>query len=55
MGGDNLYTLHKWKNVDRLVSSTPLYVYPRKEEHSIINPALEDIIKRATVTVVKAP
>ncbi|MCC5919162.1 MAG: nicotinate-nucleotide adenylyltransferase [Cyclobacteriaceae bacterium] len=29
MGGDNLKSLHKWKNGDQIVKQFPLYVYPR--------------------------
>ena len=31
MGEDNLYTLHKWKNVQELVRRYPIFVYPRPE------------------------
>jgi len=30
MGGDNLRTLHKWKNSEVLMSRYPIYVYHRK-------------------------
>lgn len=30
MGGDNLATLHKWKNSEILLSRYPIYVYHRK-------------------------
>jgi nicotinate-nucleotide adenylyltransferase len=55
MGGDNIYTLHKWKNVMEIVKSTPLYVYPRKVEHSDHSPELEEIIASADVSLVEAP
>ena len=55
MGGDNLYTLHKWKNALEIVRSTPLYVYPRKVDHSDIRPELEALIKEASITIVEAP
>lgn len=29
MGGDNLATLHKWKNYERLLSDSEIYVYSR--------------------------
>lgn len=55
MGGDNIYTLHKWKNAMEIVKSTPLYVYPRKVEHAEHKPELEKIIAAAKVTLVEAP
>jgi len=55
MGGDNLSTLHKWKNANELVSSYPFYVYPRKENHHSYPPQLEDLIKGARITVAEAP
>lgn len=29
MGSDNLETLHKWKNYERIISGYEIYVYPR--------------------------
>ena len=29
LGEDNLYTFHKWKNAEELISKYSLYVYPR--------------------------
>lgn len=55
MGEDNLYTLHKWKNAEELVSRFPIYVYPRPEAEKKDNPKLDEIIARATVKMVKAP
>lgn len=55
MGGDNLYTLHKWKNALQLVQSTPLYVYPRREEYSTHSHELEELISEASITLVEAP
>lgn len=55
MGGDNLLTLHKWKNIETIIQNYPLYVYPRKEENSRIPPELEEIIFSADITLVNAP
>lgn len=55
MGGDNLLTLHKWKNIETIIKEYPLYVYPRKEENSRITPELEEIIAKADITLVNAP
>ena len=55
MGGDNLLTLHKWKNVESIIRDYPLYVYPRKEENARITPDLEQIISKADITLVNAP
>jgi len=55
MGGDNIFTLHKWKNAMQIVSNTHLYVYPRKVEHSDHMPELEEIIAAAQISIVEAP
>ena len=55
MGGDNLLTLHKWKNIETIIQNYPLYVYPRKEENNRITPELEEIIFGADITLVNAP
>lgn len=55
MGGDNVFTLHKWKNAMEIVKSTPLYVYPRKVEHGDHRPELEEIIAASTISLVEAP
>ncbi|MCA1756595.1 MAG: nicotinate-nucleotide adenylyltransferase [Bacteroidales bacterium] len=55
MGGDNLLTLHKWKNIEDIIREYPLYVYPRKEENVRITPDLELIISQADITLVNAP
>jgi len=34
MGEDNLHSLHKWKNHEKLVENYPIYVYPRIFEKS---------------------
>lgn len=55
MGGDNLYTLNKWKNANEIVRSTQLYIYPRKVDHKDIKPELEELISQAKITIVEAP
>ena len=49
MGGDNIRTLYKWKNVDLLVRKYPIYVYPRRE--SLKEPTLrsKEIEDRAEI------
>ena len=29
MGEDNLYSLHKWKNYEQILTHHPIYIYPR--------------------------
>ncbi len=36
MGGDNLQTLHKWKNYEQIIARFPIYVY--KREGALGNP-----------------
>ena len=44
MGEDNLYTLHKWKNVNELIGKYLLYVYPRPDSVKLSSPILEQIL-----------
>lgn len=55
MGEDNLYTLHKWKNVGELVSRFPLYVYPRPDALKKKNDLLGEILGKARIKWVNAP
>lgn len=55
MGLDNLYTLHKWKNIDELVRKYKLYVYPRPFIRKPQSPRLDEILSAATVIKVDAP
>jgi len=55
MGEDNLYTLHKWKNAEELVKKYPIYVYPRKDSVRPLNPVLDELLKKAEITIVNAP
>jgi len=55
MGEDNLYTLHKWKNADELVSRYPIYVYPRQDSGKPSSPLLDQLLAKADVHRVNAP
>ena len=49
MGGDNLVSIHKWKNYKQIVDSTELYIYPRPNFDS------ERYNKLYNITIVNAP
>jgi nicotinate-nucleotide adenylyltransferase len=55
MGEDNLYTLHKWKNADRLIAAYQIYVYPRPESGKTASPILNQLLLKAHIHYVKAP
>lgn len=55
MGEDNLYTLHKWKNVYELIKKYPIYVYPRPYSGKPASGQLENILSSAEIHYVKAP
>lgn len=55
MGEDNLYTLHKWKNVNELIRKYPIYVYPRHDSVKPTSPLLDQILSTAIIHPVKAP
>jgi nicotinate-nucleotide adenylyltransferase len=55
MGEDNLYTLHKWKNAEELITRFPLYVYPRPGIAKKKNDLLDEILMKASVKWVNAP
>lgn len=55
MGEDNLYTLHKWKNTDELISKYPIYVYPRPESAKPCSTMLDKILSLADIHHVDAP
>ena len=55
MGGDNLATLHKWKNAEELVKKYSIYVYPRRDKKGAYPDELEGLIKEARIEVVEAP
>ena len=49
MGGDNLATLHKWKNYEAILSNHEIYVYQRPRYD------LGDLQNHANVKIVEAP
>lgn len=55
MGEDNLYTLHKWKNVERLINDYTLYIYPRRDFERPENQDLERILNTADIRMMNAP
>ncbi|MCX6326852.1 MAG: nicotinate (nicotinamide) nucleotide adenylyltransferase [Bacteroidia bacterium] len=55
MGEDNLYTLHKWKNINELIRKYPIYVYPRLGSVKPSSPLLDHILSTAIIHHVKAP
>lgn len=55
MGSDNLYTLHKWKNVRELVSRYSIYAYPRPEIRRPVSQALDEVLSIADIHLVNAP
>jgi nicotinate-nucleotide adenylyltransferase len=55
MGEDNLYTLHKWKNVMELVNKCTIYIYPRPDIKKPSSPVLNQILSMAELEIVDAP
>jgi nicotinate-nucleotide adenylyltransferase len=55
MGEDNLYTLHKWKNINELITRCSIYVYPRHGSHRPASPLLDQILSDAKIHFVRAP
>ena len=55
MGEDNLYTLHRWKNVNELIRKYPIYFYPRSDTSKPSSPQLKHILSTAKIHPVKAP
>jgi len=55
MGEDNLYTLHKWKNVAELTKKYPIYYYPRPGCVRPDSPLLNHILSTADIHFVEAP
>ena len=49
MGGDNLVSIHKWKNYKQIVNLTELYIYPRPSFDS------KKFNKLYNITIVNAP
>lgn len=55
MGQDNLYTLHKWKNIHELISKYSIYVYPRPFEKKPASKLLDEILEAADIHEMDAP
>jgi nicotinate-nucleotide adenylyltransferase len=55
MGEDNLYTLHKWKNVTELINKCKIYIYPRPDTAKPASPILGQILEAADLHFVNAP
>lgn len=55
MGEDNLYTLHKWKNANELISNYSIYYYPRPDTIKPASPFLDQILSKADIHPVNAP
>ena len=55
MGEDNLFSLHKWKNVNDLISKYSIFVYPRHDSAKPVSPLLDQILLTADIHKVKAP
>jgi nicotinate-nucleotide adenylyltransferase len=55
MGEDNLYTLHKWKNIDELIKKYTIFVYPRPGSMKPSSSLLEKILSTAQIISVSAP
>jgi nicotinate-nucleotide adenylyltransferase len=55
MGEDNLYTLHKWKNVAELIKQYPIYFYPRTDVVKPSSALLDQILSTAEIHFVNAP
>lgn len=55
MGGDNLATLHKWKNAGQIIESYRLIVYPRPGRNLSYPPELEQLVSGGNIEVVEAP
>jgi nicotinate-nucleotide adenylyltransferase len=55
MGEDNLYTLHKWKNIKELISKCSVYIYPRPDSVKPASLLLDQILATADIHHVNAP
>ena len=55
MGEDNLYTLHKWKNIRELIKKFSVYVYPRPGVIKPSSPLLDQILSDTDIHHVNAP
>jgi nicotinate-nucleotide adenylyltransferase len=55
MGEDNLYTLHKWKNIQELIKGYSIIYYPRPFTRKPESPVLDQILKDADIHRSEAP
>jgi nicotinate-nucleotide adenylyltransferase len=55
MGEDNLYTLHKWKNAEELISKYDIYYYPRPDCIKPSSTVLDHILTEAKIHRADAP
>jgi len=55
MGEDNLYTLHKWKNINEVISKCSVFVYPRADSVKPSSPLLDQVLSTADIQYIKAP
>lgn len=55
MGEDNLYTLHKWKNINEMIKEYAVYVYPRPNSEKPSSHLLNQLLSLAIVNHVRAP
>jgi nicotinate-nucleotide adenylyltransferase len=55
MGEDNLYTLHKWKNVEELIVNNQIIVYPRPYTPRPESALLDQVLLKAKIQWAKAP
>jgi len=55
VGEDNLFTLHKWKNVDELIKKYSFYVYPRPNSLKPDSLLLNHILSTADIHYINAP
>jgi nicotinate-nucleotide adenylyltransferase len=55
MGEDNLYTLHKWKNVIELTNKCTIYIYPRPDSKKPASLLLNQVLSAADLCFVDAP
>jgi nicotinate-nucleotide adenylyltransferase len=54
-GEDNLYTFHKWKNVNELIKECSVYVYPRPGAEKPDSILLDNILSTAKIHKINAP
>jgi nicotinate-nucleotide adenylyltransferase len=50
MGGDNIQSIHKWKNYQRIIENYKIYVYPRP---GFVMP--QDLEGNPNIEIVNAP